>query len=97
VTEFLSHFTAGRWDEVLDYVSPSIRPNLDAERLASGWSQMISRFGNFEGTGNVSPVAVGSAVVIDLLLRFEAGEAMLWARFDEDGEVTGLRLHPASA
>lgn len=96
VTEFVSHFLASDWEEVVGYLSESVRPNLDAERLASGWSQMISRYGSYESTGKVSPIAFDDGVVIDLLLRFEAGEAMLWARFDSDGKISGLRLHPAS-
>jgi hypothetical protein len=53
-------------------------------------------FGAYEGMGEVSPVAVGDATVVDVLLRFEAGEAMLWVRFDHDGRASGLRQHPAS-
>lgn len=54
-------------------------------------------FGSFEGMGSVSPVPVGESTVVDVVLRFEAGEAMLWARFDHDGRVSGLRLHPAAS
>jgi hypothetical protein len=68
----------------------------DPERLASGWAQLTGMFGAYEGMGEVSPVAVGDATVVDVLLRFEAGEAMLWVRFDHDGRASGLRQHPAS-
>lgn len=32
-----------------------------------------------------------------VLLRFEAGEAMLWVHFDGEGRVSGLRQHPPSS
>jgi hypothetical protein len=96
--EFLARFTAGRWDEVLADFNGVMRERHDADRLASGWAHMIGMFGRYQAMGEVTPVRAGAGtVVVDVLLRFEAGEAMVWARFDRDGKVTGLRLHPASA
>lgn len=94
-SEFLACFTAGRWDEALEYLDDRMRERHDTERLASGWSQMTGMFGAFEGMGELSPVAVGESTVVDVVLRFEAGEAMVWVRFDHDRRVSGLRLHPA--
>jgi Protein of unknown function (DUF3887) len=95
--EFLACFTAGRWDEALGYLDDRMRERHDTVRLASGWSQMTGMFGSFEGLGEVAPVAVGDSTVVDVVLRFEAGEAMVWVRFDHDGRVSGLRLHPAAS
>jgi hypothetical protein len=95
-SEFLASFTAGRWEEVLEDFDEQMRQGHDADRLASGWAHMIGQYGSYEGMGDVSPVAVGDGAVVDVLLRFEAGEAMLWVRFNGDGRVTGLRLHPLS-
>lgn len=95
-TEFLARFTAGRWEEVLEDFDDSMRQRHKGDRLASGWAHMIGMFGSYEGMGDVSPVAAGDSTVVDVLLRFEAGEAMVWVRFDRDGRVTGLRLHPPS-
>jgi Protein of unknown function (DUF3887) len=92
---FLAHFTAGRWEEVLDDFDDGMRQRHDSDRLASGWAQMIAMFGSYEGMGDVSPFRVLDNTVVDVLLTFEAGEAMVWVRFDLDGKVTGLRLHPA--
>jgi hypothetical protein len=97
VTEFLGRFTAGRWEEVLTDFNGVMRERHDADRLASGWSQMIGMFGAYEAMGDVNPVAAGGDTLVDVLLYFEAGEATLWARFDRDGKVAGLRLHPAPA
>jgi hypothetical protein len=96
-TEFLARFTAGRWEEVLADFNGVMRERHDADRLASGWAQLIGMFGSYQAMGDITPVRAGAGtVVVDVLLHFEAGEAMVWARFDRDGKVTGLRLHPAS-
>jgi Protein of unknown function (DUF3887) len=94
VTEFVGSFTASRWTEVLGQFDDRMRDLHNPERLASGWAQLTGMFGAYEGMGEVLPVTVGDSTVVDVLLRFEAGEAMLWVRFDHDGQVTGLRQHP---
>jgi hypothetical protein len=95
-TAFLARFTAGRWDEVLADFNGVMRERHDADRLAGGWAHMIGMFGAYQDMGDVTPVrADAGTVVVDVLLYFEAGEAMVWVRFDRDGKVTGLRLHPA--
>jgi hypothetical protein len=96
-TAFLARFTAGRWEEVLEDFDDLMRQRHDADRLASGWAQMIAMFGSYQGMGEVSPFRVGDSTVVDVLLAFEAGEAMVWVSFDLDGKVTGLRLYPASS
>lgn len=96
-TAFLARFTAGRWEKVLGDFDEFMRERHDVNRLASGWAHLIGMFGSYQGSGEVSPVPAGDGTVVDVQLRFEAGEAMLWVRFDRDGKVAGLRLHPASA
>jgi hypothetical protein len=93
-TAFLGRFTACRWDEVLADFDAVMRERHDANRLASGWAHMIGLYGSYQSHGDVTPVPAGDLTVVDVLLHFEAGEAMLWARFDRDGKVSGLRLHP---
>jgi hypothetical protein len=95
-TDFLARFTAGRWEEVLEDFDDRMRREHDAERLASGWAHMIGMFGSYGGMGEVNPVSVGDQTVVAVLLRFEAGEAMVWARFDGNGKVSGLRLQRPS-
>jgi hypothetical protein len=93
---FLARFTAGRWEEVLGHFDDTMRERHDVERLANGWAQLAGMYGGYRGMGAVRPVPVGDGIVVDVRLDFEAGEAMLWVRFDRDGKVSGLRLHPAS-
>jgi hypothetical protein len=96
-TEFISRFTAGRWEEVLGDFNQVMRERHDVSLLARGWAHLIGRFGSYQAMGEVNPVPAGEATMVDVLLYFEAGEAMLFVRFDRDGKVAGLRLHPASA
>jgi hypothetical protein len=95
-TEFLARFTASRWEEVLADFNDFMRERHDVNRLAGGWAQMIGMFGSYQGSGEVYPVPADDGMVVDVRLDFEAGEAMLFVRFDRDGKVAGLRLHPAS-
>ena len=94
--EFLARFTAGRWEEVLDDFNDFMRERHDVNLLAGGWAHLIGMFGRYQGSGEVNPVPAGDGTVVDVRLDFEAGEAMLFVRFDRDGKVAGLRLHPAS-
>jgi len=96
-TSFIDRFTGARWEEVLDDLNEFMRERHDANLLASGWAHLIGMFGSYQGSGEVSPVPAGDGTVVDVRLDFEAGEAMLLVRFDGDGKVAGLRLHPASA
>ncbi len=95
-TEFLARFTGCQWQEVLGDFDGAMRERHDVNRLAGGWAHLIGMFGSYLGSGEVSPVPAGDATVVDVRLDFEAGEAMLLARFDRDGKVAGLRLHPVS-
>jgi hypothetical protein len=79
VTEFLARFIAGNWEEVLEDFGDFMRQRVGADRLASGWAHLIGMFGRYEGMGEVSPVSVGDGTVVDILVRFEAGEAMVWS------------------
>jgi hypothetical protein len=93
---FLGHFTAGRWEAVLGNFDDRMSERHDTSRLAQGWAQMIAMFGSYQGMGEVAPFPAGDSIMVDVALHFEAGEATLWVRFDHDGRVTGLRLHPPS-
>lgn len=94
--DFLSSFTSGRWEDVLRVFDDQMGQRHDTERLASGWAHLIGMFGRYQTMGHVFPVPAGESTVVDVVVHFEAGDAMIWTRFDRDGKVTGLRIHPVS-
>ena len=69
-------------------------PALDAQRLAEAWARMASLVGGYEGMGEPFAHRVADHTVVEIPLRFEAGEATGRVVFDEDGKVTGLWLRP---
>lgn len=93
-TEFIARFTACRWEEVLDDFNDFMRERHDVNRLARGWALHIGMFGSYQGSGEVNPIPADDGTVVDVRLDFEAGEAMLFVRFDRDGKVAGLGIHP---
>jgi len=55
---------------------------------------MASLVGGYEGMGEPFAHRVADHTVVEIPLRFEAGEATGRVVFDEEGKVTGLWLRP---
>jgi hypothetical protein len=91
---FVRQWIEGRWDEVRAAFDDVMRARHDPRLLGRGWAQMIGMFGSYQSMGAVVPVPAGNDIFVDVLLHFEAGEAMLFVHFGPDGKVKGLRLHP---
>ena len=84
----------GRWEEARRDFSAKMSEALDGRRLADAWARMASLVGGYEGMGEPFAHRVADHTVVEIPLRFEAGEATGRLVFDEDGKVTGLRLRP---
>jgi hypothetical protein len=93
---FFTCFAEGRWEEVLDDFDENMRARHDARRLASGWAHTVGMIGRFEQMGEPFAHRAGDDTVVDVPLHFEADEAIGTVRFDRDGKVAGLGIHPAS-
>jgi hypothetical protein len=87
----------GRWEEILAQLDERMGARLDADLLVRGWAHMAGLFGQFEGTGEPFARRADDDVMVDVPLRFEAGEARGVVRFDSDGRVAGLAIRPASS
>jgi hypothetical protein len=86
--------TEGRWEDAgLDF-NARMREASDAGRLASGWARTVGMVGGYEGMGEPFAHRVADHTVVEIPLRFEAGEATGRVVFDEDGKVAGLWLRP---
>jgi len=86
----------GRWEDARRDLSARMREGGDAGRLASGWARTVGMVGRYEGMGEPFAHRAGDHTVVEVPLRFEAGEATGQVVFDDDGKVAGLWLRPAS-
>jgi Protein of unknown function (DUF3887) len=84
----------GRWEEARRDFNAKMSEALDGKRLADAWARMASLVGGYEGMGESFAHRVADYTVVEIPLRFEAGEATGRVVFDEDGKVTGLWLRP---
>jgi Protein of unknown function (DUF3887) len=90
----LACLAEGRQEEARRDFNAKMSEALDAERLAGAWARMASLVGGFEGMGEPFAHRVADHTVVEISLRFEAGEATGRVVFDEDGKVAGLWLRP---
>jgi hypothetical protein len=90
----LACMAEGRWEEARRDFNDQMSLRLDVNRLADGWARMASLVGAYEGMGEPFAHRVADHTVVEIPLRFEAGEATGRVVFDEDGKVAGLWLRP---
>jgi hypothetical protein len=90
----VANLAEGRWEEARRDFNAKMSEALDARRLAGAWARMASLVGGYEGMGEPFAHRVADHTVVEIPLRFEAGEATGRVVFDEDGKVTGLWLRP---
>jgi hypothetical protein len=90
----LSCLAGGRWEEARRDFNARMSEGLDARRLADSWARMAGLVGGYEGMGEPFAHRVADNTVVEIPLRFEAGEATFRVVFDEDDKVTGLWMRP---
>jgi hypothetical protein len=90
----LVYLAEGRWEEARRDFNATMSQALDAKGLAAAWARMASLVGGYEGMGEPFAHRVGDHTVVEIPLRFEAGEATGRVIFDDDGKVAGLWLRP---
>jgi glucuronate isomerase len=90
----LASMAEGQWEEARRDFNAQMTQRLDASLLADGWARMVGLVGAYEGMGEPFAHRVGDHTVVEIPLRFEAGEATGRVVFDEEGKVAGLWLRP---
>jgi hypothetical protein len=90
----IASLAEGRWEEARRDFNAKMSQALDATRLADAWARMASLVGGYEGMGEPFAHRLADNTVVEIPLRFEAGEATGRVVFDEDGKVAGLWLRP---
>lgn len=86
---------AGRWQEACRDFSAQMREHVDAERVATVYTQLLAMIGRFEQMGEPSAVQLGEITVVEITLHFEAGERTAQVSFDPDAQVVGLFIRQA--
>ena len=92
--EIFTCLTEGRWEDARRDFAAKMSAALDAVRLARGWAVTASHVGAYQGMGEPLARRVDDNTVVEIPLRFEAGDATGRVIFDEDAKVVGLWLRP---
>jgi Protein of unknown function (DUF3887) len=87
----------GHWEQARTDFNARMTAAIDASRLAGVWAQMASLIGRYEGVGEPFARREADHLVVEIPLRFEAGEAIARVVFDDEGKVAGLWLRPADS
>lgn len=86
----LADLMSGRYDEVRRDFDDTMRKTLDATKLADTTAQLAGMVGAYEGMGGPFARAQHDFTVVDVPLRFEAGEMVGRVVYRSDGQVAGL-------
>jgi hypothetical protein len=90
----LSDTAAARFDRVRATFDEVMLGAIDAAQLASVWAMVIGTAGAFERFGEPVVHPAGDLSVVDVLMEFEAGQALAQVSFRGDGRVAGLYIRP---
>jgi hypothetical protein len=90
----LSRWARAEFDRMTDDFDETMRQGLPAGELARVWAMVIGTVGAFEGLGEPVAHVAGPVTVVDVLMRFEAGQFVGRVSFDQEGAVAGLFVQP---
>jgi Protein of unknown function (DUF3887) len=91
----LARWIAGRFDQVRDDFDETMLRSLPPGELARVLAVVIGTVGTFERFGDPVAHAAGDLTVVDVLLHFEAGQAMAQVSFRREGTVAGMFVRPS--
>lgn len=89
-TEIFGELAAARYDAVTARFDERMADALDSTGLGAVWAQVASAVGAFEGTGEPTSRRLGDLTVVDVPLRFEAGDMIGRVSLHPDRRVGGL-------
>lgn len=81
---------AGRYEDVRHEFDDTMLDALDTDKLAETTARVAAMVGAYEGIGEPFTRAQGEYTVVDVPLRFEAGEMTGRVSYRADGVVAGL-------
>ena len=84
----------GRWEAACRDFNQTMRAQVDAERIAAVYAQVVGAVGSYERMGEPVAVQLGAITSVEIPLHFEAGDWRGQVSFDRDGKVAGLFIRP---
>ncbi|MEU0845829.1 DUF3887 domain-containing protein [Streptomyces sp. NPDC005962] len=86
----------GRMEEARQSFNAQVREAFTDEVRGSGMATVAGLVGAFEGFGEPAPFVrrIGDHTVVDVPLRYEAGDMKARVAFDADEKVAGLNILP---
>jgi hypothetical protein len=86
----LVDFMEGRYEQVRQDFDDTMNTQVNLAKLASTSAQVAGMVGAYEGMGEPFARAQGELTVVDVPLRFEAGDMVGRVVYRTDGKVAGL-------
>lgn len=90
--DLLDTIRAGNWTGATNRFDETMAGEVNAERLADVWAQVIATSGEVESVGDVSVEVQGLYTVVDVPFQQEAGNGLLRVAYDADGKISRLWL-----
>jgi hypothetical protein len=84
----------GRWESATRGFNERMRAEINADRIAAVYAQIVGMVGAFERMGEPVAFPMGDLTTVEIPLHFEAGDMTGQISFDEAGLVAGLFIRP---
>jgi len=93
---FLDAIENHDWQKANELAGPRAGWQLDAERLADAWGQVVALGGELERRGTPTPLSLaGGVVVVEEPLHMEAADLVARVSYNRDGDMVGLWFLPS--
>jgi Protein of unknown function (DUF3887) len=89
-TQVIIDWFAGDYARLSADFNDEMSSKASAERMGDAIARITGMVGGYEGMGEPVVRQWGDLTVVDIPLRFEAGELVGRVSYDKDGKVTGL-------
>ena len=93
---FLDAIAGHDWHRAHELAGPRVGWQLDVDRLADSWAQVISLGGELERRGEPTPIVLaGGVIVVEEPLYMEAADLVARVSYNREGEMVGLWFLPS--
>jgi len=82
----------GRWEQAYAQFGASMHGHVDADLIARGWTHVADSAGSFQRMDVLATRQADDHTVVDVLMTFQAGDAIGRVILGRDGKVSGLTM-----